>query len=188
MKVKLFFRINLSQHSPNPVICQEYSHSPEGFSHQQTRAWGHPIRLRGEGLEGPELPGQQPTASRGSGQPHETIRTELCKPERTMESPKIQSWRVGNSSFVLKEREELPLSVARSSEDITAVTIRKRLSCRMALRSVTGELQGHCKLGAKVWMCWKCSDVTLNPALCLPSSFRVLSELKEHQCNPSPER
>lgn len=41
---------------------------------------------------------------------------------------------MGNSSFFLKEWEELPLSVTvtRSSEDITAVTIRKRLSCGMA--------------------------------------------------------
>lgn len=48
-----------------------------------------------------------------------------------MKSPKIQSWRVGSSSFFLKEWEELPLSVTvrQSSEDITAATVRKRLSC-----------------------------------------------------------
>lgn len=78
--------------------------------------------------------------------------------------------------------------VTWSSEDITAVTIRKQLSCWMARRSVTGELQGPCKLGTKVWIWWKCSDLSLNTVLCPPSSFRVLRELKEHQCKPSPKR
>lgn len=56
------------------------------------------------------------------------------------------------------------------------------------IQSVTGELQGLCKLGTKVWICWKCSDLSLNTALCPPSSFRALRELKEHRFNPSPER
>lgn len=66
---------------------------------------------------------------------HTTIHTKLCKPERTtVNSPKAHSWRAGRSSFFfffLKEWEELPLSatVTWVSEDITAATIRKWLSC-----------------------------------------------------------